>query len=171
MMFKYSIGEVPKPISQLFRTNNEYHQYNTRNGSCLHAPIGKSEAIYHTFKYRGIHIWNHISNKVSTDVSYACFKHLVKHYIQTNMLFLLRLNVWQMYAYNKIWWNILALFSNIIYSYYYLLFIYYLSYVLCYYLYCHIMFYIYCLQLSIEIIKTSTESYASVLYILFSPNI
>ena len=127
MMFKYSIGEVPKPISQLFRTNNEYHQYNTRNGSCLHAPIGKSEAIYHTFKYRGIHIWNHISNKVSTDVSYACFKHLVKHYIQTNMIVLL----------------LLVLPYNVLYM----------------------------LQLSIEIIQTSTESYASVLYILFSPNI
>ena len=29
MMFKNEVGLVPKPISQLFTKNNEYHDYNT----------------------------------------------------------------------------------------------------------------------------------------------
>ena len=73
LMYKYSIGEVPSPISLLFRTNITYHEHNTRRDSCLHTPIGRSEAIYQTFSYRGVHIWNYISLKVNTDVSYACF--------------------------------------------------------------------------------------------------
>ena len=93
LMYKYSIGEVPSPISLLFRTNITYHEHNTRRASCLHTPIGRSEAIYQTFSYRGVHIWNYISLKVNTDVSYACFKKLVKHHLQSNRTPLIRLNV------------------------------------------------------------------------------
>ena len=40
------MGEVPAPISFLFRTNITYHDHNTRRASCFHTPIGRSEAIY-----------------------------------------------------------------------------------------------------------------------------
>ena len=43
MMFKHHIGDVPKPISDLFQTNNNYHSYSTRNSQSLRTPIGKSE--------------------------------------------------------------------------------------------------------------------------------
>ena len=45
-MFKYSHGDVLVSVSQLFRTNNEYHDYNTRNCARIHAPVGTSEASY-----------------------------------------------------------------------------------------------------------------------------
>ena len=35
MMFKDHIGDVPKPISDLFQTNNNYHSYSTRNSQSL----------------------------------------------------------------------------------------------------------------------------------------
>ena len=91
-MFKYSHGDVPLSVSQLFRTNNEYHNYNTRNCARIHAPVGTTEASYRTFGYRGIHIWNHISQKINTNTSYPCFKKIVKIYIQNNNLDNLRLN-------------------------------------------------------------------------------
>ena len=93
LMYKYSIGEVPSFISLLFRTNITYHEHNTRRASCLNTPIGRSEAIYQTLSYRGVHIWNYISLKVNTNVSYACFKKLVKHHLQSNRTLLIRLNV------------------------------------------------------------------------------
>ena len=31
MMFKHHIDDVPKPISGLFQTNDNYHSYSTRN--------------------------------------------------------------------------------------------------------------------------------------------
>ena len=56
-----SHGKVPVSVSQLFRANNEYHNYNTINCARIHAPVGTAEASYRTFGYRGIYIWNHIS--------------------------------------------------------------------------------------------------------------
>ena len=56
LMFKYTHGNVPVSVSQLFRTSNEYHNYNTRNFAHIHAPVGTTEASYRIFGYRGIHI-------------------------------------------------------------------------------------------------------------------
>ena len=81
LMFKYTHGNVPVSVSQLFRTNNEYHNYNTRNCAHIHVPVGTTEASYRTFGYRGIYIWNHISQKNNINTSYPCFKNLVKIYI------------------------------------------------------------------------------------------
>ena len=76
MMFEDHIGDVPKPISDLFQTNNNYQSYSTRGSQSLRAPIGKSEAIYQTFTYIELLAWSYISRKISTDVSYICFKTL-----------------------------------------------------------------------------------------------
>ena len=70
MMFKYHIGDIPKPILDLFQTNNNYHSYSARNSQSLRTPIGKSKAIYQTFTYFGPLAWNYISSKIPTDVSY-----------------------------------------------------------------------------------------------------
>ena len=86
---------LPSPIFFLFRTNITYHEHNTRSASCLHTPIGRSEAIYQTFSCRGVHICNYKSLKVNTDVSYACFKKLVKHHLQSNPTPLIRQNVYK----------------------------------------------------------------------------
>ena len=60
MMFKNEVGLVPKPISQLFTKNNEYHDYNTRHSSSLHLSVGRGEAIYRSFSFHGINIWNYL---------------------------------------------------------------------------------------------------------------
>ena len=93
MMFKHHIGVVPKPISDLFQTNDNFHSYSTRNSQALRTPIGKSEAIYQTFTYIGSLAWNYISSKIPTDVSYICFKNYAKLHIQANTLPQIRLNV------------------------------------------------------------------------------
>ena len=77
MMFKHHIGDVLKSISDLFRTNDNYHSYSTRNSQSLRTPIGKSEVIYQTFTYIGSMAWKYISSKIPTDVSCICFK---KHF-------------------------------------------------------------------------------------------
>ena len=83
LMFKISNCDVPKPLHALFRTNNLYHNYQTRRSEYMHVPIGRTEAIYETFSYFGAPIWNHISNNISTNVSYSSLKHLLKFYIQS----------------------------------------------------------------------------------------
>ena len=93
LLFKHHIGVVPKPISDLFQTNDNFHSYSTRNSQALRTPIGKSEAIYQTFTYIGSLAWNYISSKIPTDVSYICFKNYAKLHIQANSLPQIRLNV------------------------------------------------------------------------------
>ena len=94
MMFKHHIGDVPKPISDLFQSNDNYHSYSTHNSQALRTAIGKSEAIYHqTFTYIGSLAWNYISSKIPTDVSYICFKNFAKLHIQANSSPQIRLNV------------------------------------------------------------------------------
>ena len=55
LMFKIYKSDVPKPINILFRKNNTYHSYNTRSDN-LHTPVGRTEAIYKTFSFYGVHI-------------------------------------------------------------------------------------------------------------------
>ena len=59
---RFNIGEVSKPISDLFMVNRY-----------LHTPLGRSEASYRTFSYIGTHVWNHMSQNVSINVLYIDF--------------------------------------------------------------------------------------------------
>ena len=83
-MFKNEIGLVPKPISQLFTRNSEYHDYNTRHSSSLHLSVGRGQAIYRSFSFHCINIWNQLKMHVPTDVSYICFKKLTLSYLIAN---------------------------------------------------------------------------------------
>ena len=56
MMFKCSIGVLPLPVSTHFQYNFVIHTQNTRRSKFIHTPIGRSEATYRTFSYRGAHI-------------------------------------------------------------------------------------------------------------------
>ena len=69
------------PLSDLFIVNNTRYEYFTRQYNDLHVDIELKEGVYKLFSYHGIHIRNHILNKKSIDVSYACFKNLCKNYI------------------------------------------------------------------------------------------
>ena len=84
MMFKHSLGVLPAPINNLFISNNQVHEHNTRQSKNLHSAIGKGEKIYRTFSYHGINIWNYMSTHVNIEVSYACFKKIAIHHLQFN---------------------------------------------------------------------------------------
>ena len=64
MMFKYSLGIVPKPKSLLFTRNNEIHHHNTRHSSLLHPMIGRTEATYKTFGSQAILIWKYTHTNI-----------------------------------------------------------------------------------------------------------
>ena len=84
LMFKYDKGVLPHPINNLFSVNNERHNYNTRHTHDLQINTGNGEIVYTLVSLHGVHIWNHISKKIPTDVSYACFKNLEKCYLTNN---------------------------------------------------------------------------------------
>ena len=67
MMFKYSKDLVPLPIVELFTRNYEFHNHYTRQSQSLHTAVGRSEAIYKTFTFHGIRIWNYYGRKKYPD--------------------------------------------------------------------------------------------------------
>ena len=75
LMFKYNMGILPHPITDLFALNKERHNYNPRQTDDLQVNAGRSEIVYKLFCFHGVHIWNHISQKNPIHVAYACFKH------------------------------------------------------------------------------------------------
>ena len=83
-MFKYSKDVVPLPIVELFTRNYEFHNHHTRQSQSLHSALGRNEAIYKTFTFHGIGIWNFISTKISLDGSYARYFMCSCHSIYTS---------------------------------------------------------------------------------------
>ena len=79
-MFKYNTGSLPVPISNLFSINR--HHYYTRQINDLQQNTGRGGNVYKLFSFHGVRIWNHISKKIQTDVSYACFKNWSKTDLQ-----------------------------------------------------------------------------------------
>ena len=81
MMFQYYKDFVLPLIFELFTRNCDFHNHFTRQSQSLHTAVGRNEAIYKTFTFNGIRIWNYISTKISVDVSYASFKHSSKIFL------------------------------------------------------------------------------------------
>ena len=83
LMFKQYLNILPSPIYELFTINSAQHNHNTQQHTHIRTQIGKIEH-YKLFSFHGTNIWNHMSNKIPLDVSYACYKKLSKKYIQEN---------------------------------------------------------------------------------------
>ena len=84
LMFKNSKEMVPIAIRMLFARNDQYHNYNTRQSRSLHPSVGKGEAIYRSFSFHGVNIWNYLSKHNPTNVSYNHFNKLSKSYVLNN---------------------------------------------------------------------------------------
>ena len=84
LMFKNSKQIVPIAIHMLFARNDQYHNYNTRQSRSLHPSVGKSEAIYRSFSFHGVNIWNYLSKHIPVNVTYIRFNKLTKSYLLNN---------------------------------------------------------------------------------------
>ena len=86
MMFRYSLGIVPKPITLLFTRNEEIHHHNIRHSSLLHPMIGRTEATYETFRSQANLTWNFISKQIPINVTITCFKKPSLKYLLTHIV-------------------------------------------------------------------------------------
>ena len=74
-MFKCSHGDVPVSVSQLFRTNNKYHNYNTRNCARIHAhQLAQLKQVIELSATEGYTFRITFHKKINTNTSYSCFK-------------------------------------------------------------------------------------------------
>ena len=90
LMFKNHFECVPSFMKYLFTTNSSAHSYNTRNKHALRAAYGKHNFMYSNFCFAGIKIWNYITDHLDISITLPKFKKMLKIYIQTNDIKLLR---------------------------------------------------------------------------------
>ena len=83
-MFKNSKQTVPIAIHMLFARNDQYHNYNTRQSKSLHPSVGRGEAIYRSFSFHGVNIWNYLSKHIPVNVTYIRFNKLTKSFLLNN---------------------------------------------------------------------------------------
>ena len=83
-MFKNYKEIVPIAIHMLFARNDQYHNYNTRQSRSLHPSVGRGEAIYRSFSFHGVNIWNYLSKHILVNVTYIRFNKLTKSYLLNN---------------------------------------------------------------------------------------
>ena len=84
LMFKNSKQIVHIAIHMLFARKDQYHNYNTRQSRSLHPSVGRGEAIYRSFSFHGVNIWNYLSKHIPVNVTYTRFDKLTKAYLLNN---------------------------------------------------------------------------------------
>ena len=86
LMYKLSHGNVPKPIQNLYKSNNNVHTHFTRHAHHFHTMRGNNEFIYRTFAFQSVLIWNKLLQNINIHVSYTRFKHILKDFLLSNVI-------------------------------------------------------------------------------------
>ena len=68
-MYKYSHGNLPDVIQNLFRANNTIHDHNTRQRLNLRQPVASREYMYKNFSFHGVYVWNYIIYKTAMNIN------------------------------------------------------------------------------------------------------
>ena len=85
-MYKCNFQDIPNVIKSMFMFNQDVHSYNTRNSNLIHVPVARTELLYKTFKFRGIHIWNDVLVNIDVNVSFVLFKKLFYNHVSNNVV-------------------------------------------------------------------------------------
>ena len=79
-MYKYSHGNLPDVIQNLFQANNKIHGHNMRQRLNLRQPVASREYMYTNFSFHDVYVWNYIISKTTINInsSYNSFKYSLK---------------------------------------------------------------------------------------------
>lgn len=85
-MFRYyHLQNLPEVFENYFVTNNQIHQYNTRNAPKLHKAIKRTNYIKYTLSNKGVDMWNDLESKLKDiKIFYAFKKQIKQHFIQNS---------------------------------------------------------------------------------------
>ena len=89
-MYDFSSKNLPSALTQMFKTNNEVHEYNTRQASSFHISRARTKFTLDTIVCTGPRFWNSLDSNITHAVSISVFKHKLKSYLlskfYTNMI-------------------------------------------------------------------------------------
>ena len=77
-MYQCIHQEYPEIFIFLFQTNDDVHDYNTRQ---LHVPYGRLDVRRFSFKVHGAHVWNTIPDQIKNVQTIHTFKQVFHNYV------------------------------------------------------------------------------------------
>jgi hypothetical protein len=80
-MYKFSNDLLPNIFTAMFHWNKDVHQYNTRQARKLHVIKCKTSSLIKSLSYKGILMWNYITDKINPNCSIVTFKWHLKTYL------------------------------------------------------------------------------------------
>jgi hypothetical protein len=83
-MYKFSNSLLPDIFLSMFTTNKTVHRYDTRQAKKLHVPKANLTIVSRTIKFKGVNLWNRITEHIPDNCSIQSFKHRVKEFLLSN---------------------------------------------------------------------------------------
>jgi hypothetical protein len=80
-MFSYHNQLLPPSFLNLFITNNEIHDYNTRNASSYRAHACRTNVKQFTILFQGPKLWNSLPESVKCAQTINCFRNRILRYL------------------------------------------------------------------------------------------
>ena len=87
-MFKFTTSMVAQCVKELFKRTHEIHSRSTRQKDKLYVPFTKLETVRKSVRYRGVTIWNHITDHLNLNCSIYSYKHSLKKYLLNHEILL-----------------------------------------------------------------------------------
>ena len=80
-VYKWIHKDVCDIFQNLFLTNGDFHNYDTRHSDDLSTPSGRLEVRKCSIKIHGVHVWNSIPDYVKTSTSIVIFKRRLRSFL------------------------------------------------------------------------------------------
>ena len=77
-MYNYCNDQLPPAFNNMFKTNGDNHNYNTRHASDFEYPKSRTAFGHKSVSYQGAKIWNNIPKHIKTSKELKSFKHSYK---------------------------------------------------------------------------------------------
>ena len=81
LMNQFSNNQLPMSLKNLFRTNAEIHNYNTRSNKQLHKPRIKTNIKKSSISYKGVDVYNSLPSDLKQLQCKSTFKRKLKNFI------------------------------------------------------------------------------------------
>ena len=84
IMYNLENGTLPSVLNEIFRKNNQIHNYNTRQATALHLPRVRTTFALNTLACTGPRYWNSLPIYVTCSVSVDVFRRKLKLLLLSN---------------------------------------------------------------------------------------
>ena len=80
-MFKVKQNNSPTVLSNLFLENKNVHDYYTRQADQFNVPVDKRNYLQKIIRYKGVCIWNYLSQFVDNDRCFLSYKIAIRDHV------------------------------------------------------------------------------------------